>query len=53
MDKEKPVVGIRVSVPLVREIGKLLNLSPDTPVNYAVDSELRELRERLKKEVKA
>lgn len=45
--KNKAVVGIRVSVPLVQQIIKRMNWSPAMPFNYAVDSALRELLKRL------
>lgn len=46
--KNKTIVGIRVSIPLVQQIIKQMNWSPAMPFNYAVDSALRELLKRLK-----
>ena len=43
-------IGIRISCDLVSAIKKLLNFSKDMPANYAVDTALRELKDRLEKE---
>ena len=47
---EENIVGIRVSLDLVKQVIKLNNWSPDMPANYAVDSALRDYVE-LKKNV--
>ena len=43
-------VHIWVSGPLVEQIRKLLDLHPAMPATYAVDTALRELKDRLEKE---
>ena len=49
-EEKKPNIGIRVSCELLAQIKNLLNFDPKMPANFAVDSALRELKERLEKE---
>jgi uncharacterized protein (DUF2267 family) len=43
-------IQVKVSTELIAEVKNLLNLSPEMPANYAVDTALRELKDRLEKE---